>query len=295
MGSGDRVRDRRDALIVVPFLTAMSGDHIANVVATTTRQMSFEFDPEASDASLPTDSVEPWADVARRIAARVAAVVGEPVRLLLTENRRTMLSATRVDGRVVLRLHHVFLRAGEDVWDAIGEYVREGGGKASPAIGEHLAAYRDELLAARVERTPIRERGRHHDLGKLLEDLSMRHFGGSVGARITWGARGKGPGRRRRSIKLGSYAPDEGIIRIHPLLDQAWVPTFFVESVIFHEMLHHVVPPVTVGGKRLYHTKAFRALEQCYEHQEEAERWERENLAKLLGVKKRRPRVERVD
>ena len=39
---------------------------------------------------------------------------------------------------------------------------------------------------------------------------------------------------------MGSYSADSKVIRIHPALDQPLVPRFFVEWIVFHEMLHHV-------------------------------------------------------
>jgi predicted metal-dependent hydrolase len=42
------------------------------------------------------------------------------------------------------------------------------------------------------------------------------------------------------------------------------VPRRFVEYVVFHEMLHAVVPGEFCAGKRLYHTSNFRAFEKAF-------------------------------
>ena len=83
-------------------------------------------------------------------------------------------------------------------------------------------------------------------------------------------------------MQLGTYLPEERLIRIHPVLDQPWVPDFFVEAVVFHEMLHHDMPAVVQNGRRHYHTRAFRTRERSFEYHSAAQQWQKENLWRLL-------------
>jgi len=46
---------------------------------------------------------------------------------------------------------------------------------------------------------------------------------------------------------MGVYFHDQKVIRIHPALDDARVPRYFVEMVVFHEMLHQ---NPSAGGRR---------------------------------------------
>ncbi len=91
-----------------------------------------------------------------------------------------------------------------------------------------------------------------------------------------------GPPDARRAIKLGTYSAIERLIRIHPVLDQAWVPRYFVSFVIYHEMLHHVMPATIVGGRRLLHPPLFLARERLFRDFERAIAWERAHLHRLL-------------
>ena len=127
----------------------------------------------------------------------------------------------------------------------------------------------------------LRSEGRHHDLRAIADELGRRHFGAGVDVRITWGKRVQ-PKRRQRSLQLGTYVPEERLIRIHPALDQSWVPRFFVEAVVFHEMLHHDMPAVVRNGRHHYHTRAFRTRERSFEYHSAAQQWEKENLWRLL-------------
>ena len=74
-----------------------------------------------------------------------------------------------------------------------------------------------------------------------------------------------------------------GLVRIHPVLDRPEVPLFFLESVVYHEMLHHHLGGVPDrGGRTVYHTRAFRQAEARYPLLREALAWEKENLPLLL-------------
>jgi hypothetical protein len=240
-------------------------------------------EPAAADASVSATSTS--ASQARlsaqRLVKRLAALVGEPVRLVVTDNRHTMISARRDRGTLVVRVHHMFLAADDATITALGHYLGRGNRQASARLDEFIAGHRAALGAARRRATVIHTRGEHHDLEEILDGLAARHFGGPIDARITWGRRARRRGRKH-SIQLGTYLADERLIRIHPVLDQAWVPRFYVEAVVFHEMLHHDMPCVVKNGRRWFHTKEFRDRERAFEYHEVSERWEKEHLARLL-------------
>ena len=122
-----------------------------------------------------------------------------------------------------------------------------------------------------------------------MEGLNARYFAGAIQAKITWGPRTRRrPGRD--SIKLGSYSVDEQLIRIHPVLDAGDVPRFFVEWIIYHEMLHEVHDMPIVDGRRVYHTPEFRRAEALFERYAEAVLWERTMVHKLSRARSRAKR-----
>ena len=81
---------------------------------------------------------------------------------------------------------------------------------------------------------------------------------------------------------MGSYSVEERLIRIHRALDRAFVPAFFVEWIVFHEMLHQVHDIKVKNGRREFHSRAFLADEARFEHYHEARAWERRHLDELL-------------
>ena len=130
----------------------------------------------------------------------------------------------------------------------------------------------------------VHTRGKHHDLLSIFNDVNERYFGGSVNALITWGPKKRrGRAHPRRSIKLGSYASLERLIRIHPSLDRSWVPRYFVAFVVYHELLHHFSPSTRGrSARRALHPPEFLAKERAFRNYERAVTWQSRNLSRLL-------------
>jgi hypothetical protein len=133
-------------------------------------------------------------------------------------------------------------------------------------------------------RTPsaLVTRGKHHDLLAVFRSVNDTYFEGGCDALITWGRQVARKHRQRTSIKLGSYNAVERLIRIHPALDKPWVPRYFVTFVVFHEMIHHLVPASRGGGRANLHPPAFRVRERGFRHYERSLAWERAHIGRLL-------------
>src|SRR5437764_9566792 len=86
--------------------------------------------------------------------------------------------------------------------------------------------------------------------------------------------------KKRRSIRLGSYNHVTAEIRIHPLLNAPNIPAFFIQSIIHHEYLHHVL-----GAN---HNRRFHAHERQFRYHRESKEWLRRNLFGLLGLRAKR-------
>ena len=82
---------------------------------------------------------------------------------------------------------------------------------------------------------------------------------------------------------FGTIQEEDRVIRINPLLDQPFVPLWFLQYVLYHEMLHSVVPD---ESRRRWpapraHRKILSARTRIPGYQR-ARRWEEENLARFL-------------
>ncbi len=212
---------------------------------------------------------------------RLEAASPVPVSLAITDNRHSIISHTRHGGMLRARVHHMFLDAPLAIQHALIRYVTEADREASVALGSFIES-RSDRLARRANGRALATKGKHHDLLGLIADLNARYFGNTVNALITWGRQVRRPGGSRVTIKLGSYDDNERLIRINPALDKPWVPRYFVAFIVFHEMLHHVVPAKRVDARRELHPAEFRDREQTFRHYARALVWEQKNLARLL-------------
>jgi hypothetical protein len=238
--------------------------------------------PAPARRTLPTkkDLVQQAQDLAEALSRRL----DRPVRLSVTDNRSTMLSYQRHQDLLLVRVHHMFLAAPEPVVRAIADYA----GRASRRAGEAIDRYVRENLAAiregmrRGPHTSLSTRGRFFDLREIFDRLNATYFGKGIDAHIGWGRSAPTRGRRR-TIRMGVYDHSTRTIRIHPALDRREVPAFFVDYLVFHEMLHQAVPGKDRGRRRQHHGPDFCARERAYPDYERAAAWESENVALLLG------------
>ncbi|MBN2371156.1 MAG: hypothetical protein JXO72_11790 [Vicinamibacteria bacterium] len=232
----------------------------------------------------------PWN--AGALESMLSLECGRPVEIVFTENRSVLLSFRKTGKMIRLRLHRIFLHAPIDVLRALARSVRRRGlhdGVVRRFMNENLHHVRKSTRKL----PPLKTAGRFHDLRQIRDRLRDRFFGGGLKVPITWG-RGIGSGRRGR-LTFGSYDPVLGIIRIHPVLDRQDVPLYFIESVVYHELLHHLLGGVVdAAGRTIYHSKAFRSAEERFPWQRQALAWEKANLPRLLRAAARLDAVRRI-
>ena len=230
---------------------------------------------------------------AERLARRLSARIRVPLATLtLTDNRSVLLSTTRNGGKLNLRLHRAFVDADRDALEAAAAFAVGCGGErrrqALARLRAHVDTWRqdNEEAAALLRPATHRTRGAWHNLASIRNSLNARWFHGTVEPDITWGRWSSLRGRRR-TIRLGSFDARENLIRIHPALDQSWVPRLFVEAVVHHEMLHAWMPAEESGGRRCLHGAEFRRRERELPAFAAAEAWLASNLHKLLRSRPR--------
>ena len=188
-----------------------------------------------------------------------------------------------------IRLHGMFRRAPIDVRQALVKWLRVG--RRATRAGPVLDAWIHGELArhpAKARRLRLETRGRTHDLERLSDALFESEFrkdfvphGEAARPRISWGRRVAS--KSRRSLRLGSFEPESRVVRVHPVLDQAAVPDWFVVFVLKHELLHAAIDAYRdPNGRWVHHGPEFRARETSWPEYEPAVAWERRNLARLI-------------
>ncbi|MDR1613298.1 MAG: hypothetical protein LBT97_11035 [Planctomycetota bacterium] len=145
------------------------------------------------------------------------------------------------------------------------------------------AAAPDGRLPERIKRPAAPARGgAYHDIRLYADELNATYLGNRSTAEIAWGR--KISAGIRRSIQFGSYDPTRNRITMNRRLDRAGIPRYFVEYILFHEMLHEVLGiGERADGRRDIHGRVFKLMESTYPDFDKALRYERE-LCKQLHL-----------
>lgn len=121
----------------------------------------------------------------------------------------------------------------------------------------------------RSEKRAIKEnsRGASYDLLEIFERVNQTYFRGEVEKpTLAWSA-------RKNYRKLAHYDAARHAIVFSRILDDARVPDYVVDFVMFHEILHIVFPVTINDGRRAMHTPQFRAAERKFVYFQRAELW----------------------
>lgn len=185
---------------------------------------------------------------------------------------------------LTVRLHQMFLEAPEEVVDAAAAWLVN---EQTPETQRLFRSFIDRSTPF-AEAGPViigAAKGRAHDLQAMFDELNAEYFDGQIRTHIGWGRFGAPhrSARKRRIIQLGCWSERANAIRIHPALDRAEAPAFFVRAVVYHEMLHaHLGVERDAAGRRRMHTPQFRAMEQAYPDYERARKWQETHMDQLM-------------
>lgn len=236
--------------------------------------------------------VEPTTDPPRPTSPRLLeAALRESldleVEVVLGRSRTRPVQAQRRGSSWTIRLHRAFLDADEEVIAALGLWLRAG--RRARRAGALLDAWIEQHVLTTPE-APRRTRrgspqGDCYDLAALAADLWDGFMAGALPAEqrpwLEWGPRRAS--RSRGGLRLGSWDPATNRVRIHPVLDSPTVPTWFVRTVLVHELLHAALPPLRdAAGRWRPHHPEFRRREAEWPDHQRARAWERTNLGALV-------------
>ncbi|MEM6456055.1 MAG: hypothetical protein AAF772_13250 [Acidobacteriota bacterium] len=240
-------------------------------------------DDDAIDAADDDDAAR-----AATLLARLNARLPMPLAsVTLTYNRSRIVSTQPAADHdtLHLRVHRCFADADDAVLDSVARLIdpsstRGQRRQALVVVRTHFGAH----AAAARTRPTLRPIGQAFDLAVRRDAINRDWFDDNLDVAITWGRR-RAPRRPRRggvSIRLGSYSVEHDLIRIHPALDRPDLPSWVLDTIIHHEMLHAALPPVQRGLRRIVHSATFRRRERAFSHHARTERWLERNLLALV-------------
>lgn len=205
---------------------------------------------------------------------RLQALCPIPIQIVWHENKTTYLSFRKERGTLFLRLHRLFLQAPTPVLEALIRMSLKRKDKDACTIVRKMAHLYFSQNHAPADILPTK--GSHYDLLAILEQVKKQYFSSLLDPSIGWT-----PSRVRkcRFITFGTYNRHCHQIRINRLLDDPEVPLYFLEFIVYHELLHAVCPSkIDAAGRCCFHTAEFRQKEKLFHDFEAAKEWEKKSL-----------------
>ncbi len=203
--------------------------------------------------------------------------IGKKLQLKINDNRSTMLSVKWEPDCTKVSLHRMFLKAPQNIMQALACYIREENGVMHPKIKAFIESGLQKLdYSSVLDPKKLYQIGNVHHLKQIYDDLNREYFNGKLQLAITWF--GKFNYRNRNRVTFGLYHDSMKLIKINRMLDSPSFPDYFVAYVIYHEMVHHVCPAyVDERGINRIHSKEFKETESKFKYFGLAEKWIREN------------------
>jgi SprT-like family protein len=197
-----------------------------------------------------------------------------PLTIVWHENKTTYFSARREKKRLTLRLHRLFYQAPTPVLEALVRIALKKDPEAYAIVKKMAYLFFHQNKAAPES---LSFAGAAYDLKEIYDRLKKRYFAPEYDAAIGWSPRSRSG--KFRFITFGTYDRHRHQIRINPLLDDPRVPLFFLEFIVYHEMLHAIcLPEFDTAGRCRVHTREFREKEKQFPHYESAKEWEEKSL-----------------
>ncbi len=117
--------------------------------------------------------------------------------------------------------------------------------------------------------------GKYHNLEKIFRELNHTYFNAQIPVlKIGWSI-------KKSYRRLGFYDSSRKLLVISNIFDSKRVPEKVVEFLVYHEMLHIVIPERLGKSRRILHPPEFRRLEQAFPDYLSINRWIKANLSKL--------------
>lgn len=179
------------------------------------------------------------------------------------------------NGKLLVRLSDLLEGAPEAVLRAIAHILlakmyrrpidRGQAARYRKYVASHDIVRKTHLLRQMRGRKRLRSaRGHFFDLDAVFEELNTRFFHGLMARpQMSWSQ------TKTRRI-LGHYDPAHNAIIISRIFDHPAVPSFVLEYIVYHEMLHLKHPVRLRGSRRCVHSAEFQAEEKLFPHMAEA-------------------------
>lgn len=218
---------------------------------------------------------------AHSLRTRLIQLVNKPLNLVLNRNRCTYIKAVFQDP-IFISVHEAFTQAPETIIQSLALYINGQLQEEEHLYNYMQSYYKDKTIPE--SHGPISPKGRTYDLNLLYQQINTTFFKNNLSLQTTWWKNSPIPGAHQ--CTLGVFLDTLQLIKIHSLLDSPLVPQYVVESILFHEMVHAIVPTEKdTRGRTLVHTKQFKECMKQFPHSERADEWLKNNRSHFFNKK----------
>lgn len=114
-------------------------------------------------------------------------------------------------------------------------------------------------------------RGKYFDLEDCFKKINLNYFNGTLSPpTLTWSV-------SQSRFRVGHYDSDLDTVVISRKLDRKNTPSYVVEYILYHELLHRRCPERFSDGRRRIHTAEFKRAEKLFIEYERAKQWLKNN------------------
>ena len=173
------------------------------------------------------------------------------------------------EGRLLVRISDLLEGAPEPVLKAIAHILlakmyrkpidRAHASRYRRYISTHHMSEKARLVRQMRGRKRVTSaKGHVYDLEEVFDELNRKYFFGLLARPLmTWSA-------EQARNRLGHYDPAHNAIVVSSVFDSRRIPSFVVEYIVYHEMLHLKHPVKLRGTRRCIHSPEFQAEEKLF-------------------------------
>jgi hypothetical protein len=131
--------------------------------------------------------------------------------------------------------------------------------------------------------------GTRYDLKTLFDELNEKHFQRGLQSYLRWGT----PTSKTsyQSYGFDSSGTKFSLITIAGIYNHPNVPDFAIKGVLYHEMLHILIPPYKKNFRNVIHGAAFKKAERLNPYLDKWQTWEKKELHAIIrSPRKQKPK-----
>ncbi|KAA3611288.1 MAG: hypothetical protein D8M58_15065 [Calditrichaeota bacterium] len=189
-----------------------------------------------------------------------------------------------------LRNGIIYVRISDKLFDAPDETIQAVGYilfdklfrlKTKKEIRHHYRNYINQFIVPNMsfpkskvspDYSPI---GKYHNLTDIFDLVNRSYFDSAVPKPIL------GWSLNKSTRRLGFYDHSRNLLVISRIFDKKRIPDYVREYLMYHEMLHIVIPVKKINGRRSVHPPHFKEKERLFDNYELAQKWLKKKLWRL--------------